>query len=157
MLLVDCGLDLLGLWTFLLLINNLSGSISESTLWENCSLQVLDLSGNNFSAELSGKMSNCKNLVDLNLWGNNFTGLIPAEIGSISTLEGLFLGRNSFDRVIPETSVNLQNLAFLDSGKNEFGGDIQEKTMVLVKKMILYQHWIGKLHCRVTIVDWYWG
>ncbi|GKU89713.1 hypothetical protein SLEP1_g3814 [Rubroshorea leprosula] len=102
-------------------------------------------------------MSNCKNLVDLNLWGNNFTGLIPAEIGSISTLEGLFLGRNSFDRVIPETSVNLQNLAFLDSDKNEFGGDIQEKTMVLVKKMTLYQHLIGKLQCRVTIVDWYWG
>ncbi|GKU89711.1 hypothetical protein SLEP1_g3812 [Rubroshorea leprosula] len=121
-----------GLWTrfgrlveFSVSQNNLTGSISESTLWENCSLQVLDLSENNFSGGISGNISNCKNLVVLNLWGNNFTGLIPAEIGSISTLEGLFLGSNNFNKVIPETLVNLHNLAFLDLSKNEFGGDIQ--------------------------------
>ncbi|KAL0683400.1 hypothetical protein Bca4012_050248 [Brassica carinata] len=66
--------------------NRLSGNISASMFRGNCTLQVLDLSGNGFVGEFPGQVSNCQNLNVLDLWGNNFTGNIPAEIGSISSL-----------------------------------------------------------------------
>ncbi|XP_059644362.1 probable LRR receptor-like serine/threonine-protein kinase At1g74360 [Cornus florida] len=106
--------------------NNFNGIISPSIFSGNCSLKVLDLSGNSFVGEFPKEISNCKDLVILNLWGNNFTGKIPAEIGSISGLEGLYLGSNNFFREIPESLLGLSKLAFLNMGKNNFGGDIQE-------------------------------
>ncbi|TXG51694.1 hypothetical protein EZV62_024218 [Acer yangbiense] len=106
--------------------NLLTGSVSPSSFTENCSLEILDLSENGFTGNVSGEISNCKNLAIINLWGNLFTGPIPPEIGSISSLEGLFLGNNSFDRVIPDSLLNLSNLDFLDLSKNNFGGKIQE-------------------------------
>ncbi|KAL5749144.1 hypothetical protein ACOSP7_023747 [Xanthoceras sorbifolium] len=106
--------------------NYLTGPVSPSSFTENCSLEVLDLSENGFTGNVSKQISNCKKLAIMNLWGNHFTGPIPPEIGSISSLEGLFLGNNSFDRVIPESLLNLRNLAFLDLSKNNFGGEIQE-------------------------------
>ncbi|KAI9175185.1 hypothetical protein LWI28_028629 [Acer negundo] len=106
--------------------NLLTGSVSPSSFTENCSLEILDLSENGFTGNVSGEISNCKNLAIINLWGNLFTGPIPPEIGLISSLEGLFLGNNSFDRVIPESLLNLSNLDFLDLSKNNFGGQIQE-------------------------------
>ncbi|XWS47976.1 hypothetical protein CRYUN_Cryun13aG0031800 [Craigia yunnanensis] len=105
--------------------NFVSGPLSRSMFTNNCSLQVLDLSDNNFQGEFPGEISNCKNLAILNIGGNNFTGPIPSEMGMISTLEGLFLGNNSFSSVIPESLLNLTNLAFLDLSKNNFGGKIQ--------------------------------
>ncbi|CAK7322834.1 unnamed protein product [Dovyalis caffra] len=107
--------------------NYLSGEVSGSFFAENnCSLQVLDLSGNNFSGKVPSEVSNCRNLIILNLWGNNFTGQIPSEIGLISSLKGLFLGNNTFSRRIPESLLNLGNLAFLDLSRNNFGGEIQK-------------------------------
>lgn len=67
--------------------NHLSGNISASMFRGNCTLQMLDLSGNAFGGEFPGQVSNCQNLNVLNLWGNKFTGNIPAEIGSISSLK----------------------------------------------------------------------
>ncbi|XVE56877.1 hypothetical protein DITRI_Ditri04bG0045600 [Diplodiscus trichospermus] len=106
--------------------NFVSGKISGSMFTNNCSLQILDLSENNFRGEFPGEIANCKNLAILNIGGNKFTGPIPSEIGMIPTLEGLFLGDNSFSRVIPESLLNLTSLAFLDLSKNNFNGDIQE-------------------------------
>ncbi|CAH8355837.1 unnamed protein product [Eruca vesicaria subsp. sativa] len=104
----------------------LSGKITPTMFRGNCTLQVLDLSENEFVGEFPGQVSNCQSLKVLNLWGNNFTGNIPAQIGSISSLRGLYLGNNKFSREIPETLLNLTNLIFLDLSKNSFGGDVQE-------------------------------
>ncbi|KAJ0229450.1 Leucine-rich repeat-containing protein [Hirschfeldia incana] len=106
--------------------NHLSGNISPSMFRGNCTLQVLDLSGNGFVGEFPGQVSNCHNLNILDLWGNNFTGNIPAEIGSISSLRGLHFGKNEFSRDIPETLLNLRNLVYLDLSKNNFGGELHE-------------------------------
>lgn len=106
--------------------NYFTGFISSSMFTDNCSLKVLDLSGNNFTGVVPGKISKCRNLVILNLWGNNFSGLIPGEIGSILSLEALNLGNNSFSPEIPESLLGLKNLSFLDLSKNNFTGDIQE-------------------------------
>ncbi|GMJ13191.1 NEMATODE-INDUCED LRR-RLK 1, Germination Repression and Cell Expansion receptor-like kinase [Hibiscus trionum] len=106
--------------------NYVTESVPASCFKENCSLQVLDLSGNKFHGEVPGEISNCKNMITLNLWGNNFTGPIPSELGSITTLESLLLGNNRFSRVIPESLLNLKNLALLDLRNNSFGGKVQE-------------------------------
>ncbi|EEF47815.1 probable LRR receptor-like serine/threonine-protein kinase At1g74360 [Ricinus communis] len=106
--------------------NFLSGEILGLSFGENCSLQELDLSENNFTNELPKEISNCKNLTVLNVWGNKFNGQIPSEIGLISSLEGLFLGNNSFSQIIPESLLNLSKLAFLDLSRNSFGGDVQK-------------------------------
>ncbi|KAJ4883760.1 putative LRR receptor-like serine/threonine-protein kinase [Raphanus sativus] len=106
--------------------HHLSGSITPTMFRGNCTLQVLDLSENEFVGEFPGQVSNCQSLKVLNLWGNNFTGNIPDQIGSISSLRGLYLGNNRFSREIPETLLNLTNLIFLDLSKNGFGGDVQE-------------------------------
>ncbi|KAF8050784.1 hypothetical protein N665_1882s0005 [Sinapis alba] len=120
--------------------HHLSGNISASIFRGNCTLQVLDLSENEFVGEFPGQVSNCQNLKVLNLWGNNFMGNIPGEIGSISSLRGLYLGRNKFSREIPETLLNLSNLIFLDLSRNSFGGDIQEifGKFTQVKYLILH-------------------
>nr|AMM42878.1 LRR-RLK [Vernicia fordii] len=106
--------------------NFLSGEVLGSSFGENCSLEFLDLSENNFTGGLSGEIKNCRNLIILNVWGNKLTGQIPSEIGSILSLEALFLGNNSFSPVIPESLLNLTRLAFLDLSRNSFGGDVQE-------------------------------
>ncbi|KAI3412424.1 Protein kinase domain-containing protein, partial [Psidium guajava] len=111
---------------FLISDNHLSGSIPASSFTDNCSLEVLDLSGNNFSGQLPGNVSNCRGLVILHLWGNNFTGQIPPEIGRIAGLEALFLGNNSFSREIPESLLDLKSLYFLDLSRNNFRGEIQD-------------------------------
>lgn len=106
--------------------NVLSGVVSSSVFKENCSLEIFDLSENEFIGDFPGEVSNCRNLVVLNLFGNKFTGPIPAEIGSISGLEALFLGKNNFLSVIPESLANLSKLEFLDLSSNNFGGEVQK-------------------------------
>ncbi|KAG2254199.1 hypothetical protein Bca52824_084335 [Brassica carinata] len=106
--------------------HHLTGKITPTMFRGNCTLQVLDLSENEFIGEFPGQVSNCQSLEVLSLWGNNFTGKIPGQIGSISSLRGLYLGNNKFSRDIPETLLNLTNLIFLDLSKNSFGGDVQE-------------------------------
>lgn len=106
--------------------NVLSGVVSSSVFKENCSLEIFDLSENEFIGDFPGEISNCRNLVVLNLFRNNFFGPIPAEIGSISGLEALFLGKNNFLSVIPESLLNLSKLEFLDLSSNNFGGEVQK-------------------------------
>ncbi|CAG7893524.1 unnamed protein product [Brassica rapa] len=129
--------------------NRLSGNISASMFRGNCTLQVLDLSGNGFAGEFPGQVSNCQNLNVLDLWGNNFTGNIPAEIGSISSLRGLYFGKNEFSRDIPETLLNLSNLVFLDLSRNNFGGELQEifGRFTQVEYLVLYGNsYVGGLY-----------
>lgn len=110
---------------FIISDNHLNGNIPASSFTANCSLKVLDLSGNNFSGQFPGEISNCQDLIILRLWGNKFKGPIPPEIGLIASLEALFLGNNSFSRDIPESLLDLKNLDFLDLSRNNFGGEIQ--------------------------------
>ncbi|KAI8020084.1 putative LRR receptor-like serine/threonine-protein kinase [Camellia lanceoleosa] len=106
--------------------NLLVGAISPANFSGNCTLKVLDLSGNAFAGEFPKEISNCRELEVLNLSENNFTGQIPAEIGEISSLKGLFLGNNTFSRKIPESLLGLGNLTFLDLSTNNFEGNIQD-------------------------------
>ncbi|KAF8037367.1 hypothetical protein BT93_B0317 [Corymbia citriodora subsp. variegata] len=130
------------LQVFIISDNHFNGSIPASTFSFNCSLEVLDLSGNNFSGQFPREISNCQDLFVLHLWGNNFTGPIPPEIGLIATLEALYLGNNSFSRDIPESLLDLKNLVFLDLSRNSFGGEIQETLgkFTQVKYLVLHSN-----------------
>ncbi|VFQ74954.1 unnamed protein product [Cuscuta campestris] len=105
--------------------NKVSGGFPGWIFSQSCSLQSLDLSGNNFSGLLPKEISNCKELRVINLSGNKFSGLIPSEIGSLQSLEALYLGSNSFSSQIPETLTRLPNLLSLDLSENGFQGKIQ--------------------------------
>ncbi|KAJ4974335.1 hypothetical protein NE237_007509 [Protea cynaroides] len=106
--------------------NNLTGNISPSILTESCTLEILDLSKNQFQGSIPKEVSNCKNLYIMNLADNKFNGCTPLEIGLLPNLETLVLGNNKLSREIPESLLNLSKLAFLDYSRNSFGGDIQE-------------------------------
>ncbi|XP_024028163.1 probable LRR receptor-like serine/threonine-protein kinase At1g74360 [Morus notabilis] len=123
--------------------NSITGNLSSSMFAPNCSLQVLDLSENEFGGEVPGEISNCRDLAILHLWGNSFTGKIPSKIGTISSLEGLFLGDNNFSGEIPETLLELKRLTFLDLSKNRFRGDIQKifGNFTQVKFLVLHSNY----------------
>ncbi|GAB2270042.1 hypothetical protein Dimus_004955 [Dionaea muscipula] len=104
--------------------NRFSGLISPSLFSGDCSLQILDLSGNQFYGGFPAEISNCRSLNVLNLWGNKFSGQIPASLGAISSLEALILGSNNFSRDIPRSLLNCSNLALLDLSNNGLRGDI---------------------------------
>lgn len=119
--------------------NQLSGEISPSIFPENCSLEFLDLSGNELYGQIPKGVSNCRGLVSLNLWQNSFTGQIPSEIGLLGNLEGLYLGNNKLSREIPKSLLNCSKLSILDLRNNSFGGDLQEilGSLVQVKFLLL--------------------
>lgn len=120
--------------------NNFSGSIPSSMFSQSCSLEVLDLSENEFFGQFPKEASYCTGLVSLNLWGNTFTGAIPGELGTILSIQALYLGSNNFSREIPEELLGLKNLAFLDLSRNNFGGDVQEifGRFIQVKFLLLH-------------------
>lgn len=122
--------------------NNLSGTVPYHFLTAYCSLQVLDLSENQFFGHFPKEISHCKYLTILDLRGNKFTGQIPQEIGLIPGLQALNLGSNNFSRNIPRSLVGLANLTFLDLSANNFGGDIQRiiGLFTQVKSLVLHSN-----------------
>ncbi|XP_077211474.1 leucine-rich repeat protein kinase family protein [Tasmannia lanceolata] len=120
--------------------NNFTGELFPSLFAKSCSLEVLDLSGNNFSGLVPENISNCNNLTWLNLWGNEFYGKIPRELGLLSNLQTLFLGKNDFSREIPESLLNCTKLEFLDLSKNGFVGKVQQifGRFVQIKFLVLH-------------------
>ncbi|KAJ1697414.1 hypothetical protein LUZ63_005926 [Rhynchospora breviuscula] len=105
--------------------NNLTGEIEQHIFQPNCTLRILDLSGNEFYGIFPNSIANCSQLQLLSLWGNNFSGPIPSGIGALSGLQRLFFGTNSFDRDIPKELLKCNKLILLDLSNNNFRGEIQ--------------------------------
>ncbi|KAL0332444.1 UNVERIFIED_CONTAM: putative receptor-like protein kinase [Sesamum calycinum] len=85
----------------------------------NCSsLQVLDISMNQFGGKLTSSIANLSSQLNwLNVYGNSISGSIPEEIAGLVGLTTLILAKNLF-------TGNLKFLAALDVSHNYLSGEI---------------------------------
>jgi Leucine-rich repeat (LRR) protein len=87
-------------------------------------LEVLDVS-NNF---LSGEISHCwrywQSLIHLNLGTNSLSGKIPYSMGSLVKLKSLRLQNNSLSGDIPSSLKKCSSLGLIDIGDNHLSGTI---------------------------------
>ncbi|KAF7134549.1 hypothetical protein RHSIM_Rhsim08G0005000 [Rhododendron simsii] len=100
---------------------------AELPLFTNCSsLQHLDLSTNKFSGEVVGSLSSCKSLTFLNLSYNLFSGDFPAFSGG--GMQYLYLAGNNFNSEITEsiTGSLCSSLVELDLSFNNLSGSVPE-------------------------------
>ncbi|KGN45839.1 probable LRR receptor-like serine/threonine-protein kinase IRK [Cucumis sativus] len=87
-------------------------------------LQVLDLSHNAFSGEISPDIGILSSLQVLNLCKNSFVGAIPESIGGLKALVFLDLSENQLNGSIPETLGRDVSLKELRLGKNLLEGGV---------------------------------
>ncbi|XP_050213599.1 leucine-rich repeat receptor-like serine/threonine-protein kinase SKM1 [Mercurialis annua] len=85
-------------------------------------INAIDLSGKNFSGELSFSIFQLPFIKTVNLSNNNFSGSIP--FGSVSSLERLDLSNNMLSGKIPQQIGLFSRLKFLDLGGNVLVGEI---------------------------------
>ncbi|KAH6831750.1 hypothetical protein C2S53_008369 [Perilla frutescens var. hirtella] len=111
-------------WFCQLSLNMFSGSISSLCTVSYGKLELLDLSGNQFSGELPDCWEKMKGLQVLSLANNYFSGEIPRGFGALSDLRSLHLRNNSFSGELPSTLKNCQFLKLFDIGENEVTGTI---------------------------------
>lgn len=91
---------------------------TPSYVFEEVSLQELDLSNNLLEGSLPGEIRFLKDLKVLNLSNNQFTGL-PAEIGQLANLEVLNVANNKLTG-LPQELGNLKNLRLLNLSGNSY-------------------------------------
>nr|XP_040257999.1 receptor-like protein EIX2 [Aegilops tauschii subsp. strangulata] len=97
-----------------------------------CSLEIIDLDGNEISGEIEVLMESwpqCtwKNLQELDLSSNTFTGTLPNFLGDFTSLRTLSLSGNSLAGPIPPQLGNLTCLTSLDLSSNHFTGSIPDE------------------------------
>ncbi|XP_034686659.1 receptor-like protein EIX1 [Vitis riparia] len=93
--------------------NSFSGPISPflcQKLNGKSNLEILDMSTNNLSGELSHCWAYWQSLTRLNLGNNNLSGKIPDSMGSLFELKALHLHNNSLSGDIPPSLRNCTSL-----------------------------------------------
>ncbi|CAI9782559.1 unnamed protein product [Fraxinus pennsylvanica] len=144
-------------------VNQLVGRIPDDINRLSPWLQVLNLSGNNFSGDIPASIGSFPELKSLQLSTNLFNGSIPPEIGNLSNLEELSLNENpflphaipsSFTKLkklrnlwmyitnligeIPESVGNLSALESLDFSENGLSGSIPNSLFLLKNLTFVY-------------------
>eukprot|EP00261_Vitis_vinifera_P034072 XP_019075315.1 PREDICTED: probable LRR receptor-like serine/threonine-protein kinase IRK isoform X2 [Vitis vinifera] len=107
--------------------NSFSGPISPflcQKLNGKSNLEILDMSTNNLSGELSHCWTYWQSLTRLNLGNNNLSGKIPDSMGSLFELEALHLHNNRLSGDIPPSLRNCKSLGLLDLGGNKLSGNL---------------------------------
>ncbi|KAJ9701128.1 hypothetical protein PVL29_006465 [Vitis rotundifolia] len=107
--------------------NSFSGPISPflcQKLNGKSNLEILDMSTNNLSGELSHCWTYWQSLTRLNLGNNNLSGKIPDSMGSLFELEALHLHNNRLSGDIPPSLRNCKSLGLLDLGGNKLTGNL---------------------------------
>ncbi|XP_068646303.1 receptor-like protein EIX1 [Aristolochia californica] len=92
------------------MLGNIHSSFPLSNL---TSINVLDLSHNQFNSTLPHWLTNFNSLAYLDLSENQFSGSIPSTMGNLTSLEFLDLSNNFIDGKIPRSFSNLCNLRIL--------------------------------------------
>ena len=100
------------------------------------SLEVLNLSSNNFLGRIPESIGALQRLESLGLFENQLYGDIPESIGELTALKELVLANNQLGGGIPESFGKLANLEILQIQHNNFDS---------------YQN-LGKLNTRQLLV-----
>ncbi|KAL6343099.1 hypothetical protein AAG906_018936 [Vitis piasezkii] len=111
--------------------NSFSGPISPflcQKLNGKSNLEMLDMSTNSLSGELSHCWTYWQSLTHLNLGNNNLSGKIPDSMGSLFELEALHLHNNRLSGDIPPSLRNCKSLGLLDLGALDY-----ENLMLVIK------------------------
>ncbi|KAK2983505.1 hypothetical protein RJ640_023039 [Escallonia rubra] len=107
--------------------NTFSGTLSSflcRKLNRMNNLEVLDISSNLLSGELSECWMHWQSLTHINLGNNLLSGKIATSIGSLAKLESLHLHKNRFIGDVPSSLGNCRSLGLIDLGENNFTGVI---------------------------------
>lgn len=109
------------------------------------SLQVLDLSHNAFSGEISSAVGDLSSLQVLNLANNSLKGPIPAAVGELKTCSSLDLSYNKLNGSIPWEIGGAVSLKELVLEKNFLNGKIPTsmENCSLLTTLILSQNWLS--------------
>ncbi|XP_061954830.1 receptor like protein 22-like [Populus nigra] len=101
----------------------LQGSFPE--FHQNLSLQTLLLSNTNFSGTLPQSIGELQKLsrIELAAAGNNFTGRIPNSMANLTQLFYLDLSSNKFTGTLPSFRKS-KNLTYVDVSRNQLEGEI---------------------------------
>ncbi|XP_074349221.1 receptor-like protein 33 [Apium graveolens] len=110
--------------------NNFSGVLPTCARSLNYSLTVFDLRMNNIGGSLPSTLSNFRKLRSLNLHGNKLEGTIPLSFAEFSYLEVIDLGSNQMKDTFPQWLENLQNLQVLILKSNKFHGIINRTSRI---------------------------
>ncbi|KAH9316305.1 hypothetical protein KI387_024932 [Taxus chinensis] len=135
-LLESYGHDYKSLLRFMVNNNNLSGKVPDG-IWGQPNANIIDLSFNQYSKEISPEIRNAKNLSWMIIHNNRFSGaLVPqigmaAELSKIDAHNNLLTGpipkENRLEGVIPATLGDIQDLSSLNLSNNELSGSIPAK------------------------------
>ncbi|KAK4393582.1 putative receptor-like protein kinase [Sesamum angolense] len=106
----------------------------------NCtSLQVLDISMNQFGGKLSSSIANLSSQLNwLNVYGNSISRSIPEEIVGLVGLTTLILAKNLFTGNIPTSIGTLPKLKCLYLAENRLTGEIPSSLGNLDKPLKLF-------------------
>ncbi|GJU96068.1 kinase-like domain-containing protein [Tanacetum coccineum] len=87
-------------------------------------LNILDLSYNNLSGNITSSLGECISLTTLNLRGNIFQGIIPSSLSSLRGLEVLDISQNNLSGKIPQFFDKWFSIQFLNLSFNDFEGEV---------------------------------
>ncbi|XP_028764535.1 receptor-like protein 7 [Neltuma alba] len=144
---------------FLSLSNNSFRGTIPQIFCNFSSLQVLDLSLNNFSGAIpSCLMEMSETLAILTLRKNNLMGKIPDKFPALCTLRTLDLHENSLDGPMPNSLANCSRLEVLDLGRNHIfdGFPCSLKNIPTLRVLVLRQNnFHGSIGCPNTNDIWH--
>ncbi|CAA2983668.1 probable LRR receptor-like serine threonine-kinase At3g47570 [Olea europaea subsp. europaea] len=87
-------------------------------------MQVLNLSGNQFSSDIPKSIGRLENLENLIFSGNELHGYISESFSELVALQYLDLSQNGLIGAIPKSLETLKNLVYLNVSFNELSGEI---------------------------------
>ncbi|XP_059433906.1 receptor-like protein 19 [Corylus avellana] len=102
---------------------NLTGSIPEFN--RSSHLEILRLSGTNFSGELPESIGKLNSLYYFGARNCNLLGPMPSSLGNLTQLTFLQLGYNGLHGSIPQSISRLVNLEYLDISSNHLSGTVK--------------------------------
>lgn len=124
--------------------NSLSGPVGRRLCLGSGSIQLLDLSINRFSGQISDEgISGCGALLrGLYLDDNSFSGGLPGSLFNLEALESLSLSSNNFSGSLPVRLRNLSKLSVLVLSENRFSGPLPDvfDSLTLLRRFVAHSN-----------------